>query len=119
MFQKLVAIAAWTLLAFIAYATLSPILARPTLLIPVSIEHFAAFAALGGLFCLAYPKHIGLVCAVVFGSAALLEIGQLVTPDRHARFADAIQKFAGGASGIIVVIVVRRLAFMVRSPRPK
>jgi VanZ family protein len=114
MFQKLVAIAAWALLAFIAYATLSPIQARPTLLIPVSIEHFAAFAALGGLFCLAYPKHTGLVCAVVFGSAALLEIAQLVTPDRHARLADAIQKFVGGAFGIIVITIVRRLAFIAR-----
>ena len=55
------------------------------------------FAALGGLFCLAYPKHTVLVCVLVFGSAAMLEVAQLLTPDRHARFADAMQKLAGGA----------------------
>jgi VanZ family protein len=114
MFQKFVAVAAWALLAFIAYATLSPIRARPTLPTPASLEHFAAFAALGGLFCVAYPKRTGLVCILVFGSAALLEIAQLLTPDRHARVADAMQKLAGGAFGIIVVTVMRQLAFAVR-----
>src|SRR5437773_404763 len=100
MLQKFITIAAWALLAFITYATLSPIQARPTLPIPSTVEHFAAFAALGILFCLAYPKHMALACALVFGSAALLEIAQQLTPDRHARLADVLQKLAAGAFGI-------------------
>jgi VanZ family protein len=118
MFQKFVAVAAWTLLAFIAYATLSPIQVRPTLPTPASVEHFAAFAALGALFSMAYPKRTGLVCILVFGSAALLEIAQLFTPDRHARLADAVQKMAGGACGMIAVTVMGRL-YEMKLPRAK
>ena len=111
--QKFITIASWALLAFITSTTLSPIQARPTLLTLSSVEHFAAFAALGGLFCLAYPKHIISVYALVFGSAALLEVAQLFTPDRHAHFADAMQKLAGGAFGIIILTAVRRLVFSI------
>jgi VanZ family protein len=101
MFQKLTNVAAWTLLAFIAYATISPNQDRPTLPTSTSFEHIAAFAVLGGLFCLAYPRHIILVCLIVLGSAVLLEFAQLLTPDRHGRVQDAIEKMAGGAVGIV------------------
>lgn len=50
MFHRLLAAAAWTLLAFIVYATLSPIEARPTLPTSSSLEHLAAFVILGALF---------------------------------------------------------------------
>ncbi len=98
MSQKLVTVAAWTLLAFIAYATISPI--RPSLFTSPSLERLAAFAFLAALFCLAYPRHILLVCLIVLGSAVLLEIVQLLTPDRHGRIQDAIEKIAGGVVGI-------------------
>jgi VanZ family protein len=49
---------------------------------------------------LAYPRRTVLVCLVVLGSAALLEMMQLLTPDRHGRLLDAIEKMAGGAAGI-------------------
>ena len=67
------------------------------------LEHFAAFAILGALFCFAYPRHIALVCLVVFGSALLLEFMQLLTPDRHGRIHDAIEKMAGGSAGLLAV----------------
>jgi VanZ family protein len=100
MFRKLITVAAWVLLAFIAYATLSPIQDRPTLPTSASLEHLAAFAFLGVLLCLAYPRHIVLVCLIVLGSAGLLEFAQLLTPDRHGRIQDAIVKMAGGTIGI-------------------
>jgi hypothetical protein len=53
MLRKLIAMAAWALLAFIAYATISQIQHRPTLPISSSFERLAAFAVLGALFCLA------------------------------------------------------------------
>jgi VanZ family protein len=102
MFHKLTGLAAWGLFAFIIYATISPIQDRPTLLMSSRLEHFAAFAVLGALFCLAYPRHIVLVCLLVLGGAALLEIMQLLTPDRHGRIQDAIEKLAGGVVGILV-----------------
>lgn len=101
MVQKLLTVAAWALLAFITYATISPIQERPTLPTSTSLEHLAAFATLGGLFCLAYPRRTLLVCLIVFGSAFLLEAAQLLTPDRHGRIQDAIEKIAGGAGGIL------------------
>ena len=102
MFHKLITAAAWADLAFIAYATFSPIQDRPTLPTSSSFEHLAAFAVVGTLFCAAYPRHIVLVCLIVLGSAVLLEILQLLTPDRHGRVPDAIEKMAGGVIGIAV-----------------
>jgi hypothetical protein len=101
MFRKFLTVAAWSLLAFIAYATISQVQARPTLSTSPSFERLAAFIVLGALFCLAYPRHIGLVCFIVLGSAVLLELAQLLTPDRHGRFQDAIVKMTGGAIGIV------------------
>jgi VanZ family protein len=102
MLQRIALIAAWALLIFIAYATISPIQARPALPISPIIEHFGAFALLGLLFCLAYPRHTVLVCMIVLGSAASLELAQLMTPDRHGRVQDALEKMAGGIAGIII-----------------
>jgi hypothetical protein len=53
MFHKFMAVAAWSLLALIVFATISPIQDRPTLPISSSFEHLAAFAVLGALFYLA------------------------------------------------------------------
>jgi VanZ family protein len=89
------------LLAFIAYATMSPIQARPTLLASANVERLGAFAVLGALFCLAYPRHMILVALIVLGSAVLLELAQLLTPDRHGRIQDAIVKMTGAALGIV------------------
>jgi hypothetical protein len=38
----------------------------------------------------------------VLGGAITLELLQLVTPDRHARFHDAMEKVAGGAISITI-----------------
>jgi VanZ family protein len=100
MFQKLITVIAWVLLAFIAVATLSPIQDRPTLPTSSNFEHVAAFAVLGILFCLAYPRHTILAAIIVLGSAALLESLQLLTPDRHGRLLDVVGKMAGGGLGI-------------------
>src|SRR5438445_4552744 len=99
MLHKIVAVAAWAALAFIVYATLSPIQARPTIA-SSDLEHIAAFAVAGCLFCLAYPRHVILVCLVVLGSAILLEYLQTLTPDRHGTLADASEKMVGGTLGI-------------------
>jgi VanZ family protein len=101
MFHKFMGLAAWGLLAFVAYATISPIQDRPTLSESTSVEHLAAFAVIGALFSLAYPRQVALVCLIVLGSAVSLEVLQLLTPDRHGRIQDTIEKIAGGAMGIV------------------
>jgi VanZ family protein len=105
-FRSLVAMAAWTSLAVVAYATLSPLSERPefgdhgVLLLFSHFDQYIAYAVLGCLFGLAYPRQAFLVCILILGSAVLLEFAQLLTPDRHARILDAIRKIIGGAIGI-------------------
>jgi VanZ like family len=70
------------------------------LLTSSTVEHVAAFVLFGGLFCLAYPRRIPTVLLFVLGSAASLELLQLLTPDRHARILDGVQKIAGGVFGV-------------------
>ena len=92
-------VAGWLALAFIVYATLSSIDARPVFA-GAQFEHFAAFAFLGVAFGLAYPNRMFLVMAIIVGSAFALEALQLLTPDRHGRVLDALVKAAGGLCGI-------------------
>jgi VanZ family protein len=108
--KLLVRISAWASLCFIAYATLSPLRDRPTLPISSNVEHLAAFAVFGALFCLAYPRRIPTVLIFVIGSAALLEVLQLLAPDRHARILDAVQKIAGGLLGVFTGCAILYLA---------
>jgi VanZ family protein len=106
--HKLVTVAAWALLIFVSYATLSSIEARPELssgfykAFFTVVERFGAYAALGLLFYFAYPRNVAAVCLLVCGSAILLELLQIVIPDRDARVIDALEKLAGAAAGILV-----------------
>ena len=100
MSRKLLKCAAWAVLCVIAYSTLSPLGDRPNSLTSSKLEHLAAFAILGSLFRLAYPRRIHAALLIVLGSAVLLELLQFLTPDRHARTLDALQKIAGGAAGV-------------------
>jgi hypothetical protein len=99
MVQRVCTIAGWLSLAFIIFATLSPIDDRPVVAGP-QCEHFAAFAVVGLAFGLAYPRRVFLVAALILASAFGLEALQLLTPDRHARLLDATVKAAGGISGL-------------------
>jgi len=115
MLHKLLAVIAWVSLAFIAYATLSPIQARPQIS-SADIEHIVAFAVTGLLFCLAYPRHIVRVCFIVLGSAVLLEYSQTLTPDRHGTLIDASEKIIGGVLGIFAARATLYLRYRKRSP---
>ena len=114
--------AAWIAVIAIAYATLThvgfvyaiyfkltPYLMRPAMQTYAHFEHAIAFAILGALFGFAYPRRLILVCVIVFGAAALLEIMQTMTPDRHGTWIDALEKMAGGAAGITIARTAQRL----------
>jgi VanZ family protein len=109
--QRLAMIAAWAMLVFIAYATMSPIQQRPTLPMPTGYQHLLAFVLLGALFATAYPRPVVLAVVIVIGSAVLLEAAQLLTADRHGRVIDAIEKIAGGTIGISLTQVMLLIAF--------
>lgn len=114
MLHKFIVVIAWSMLLFIAYATLSPIGLRPHLG-NVSLERFGAFAAVGLLFGLAYPRHVWLVLMTVLGSAVTLELLQRITPDRHGMLPDAEVKFIGGLAGVGLSFALN-YAFRRRSP---
>jgi VanZ family protein len=99
MVQRVSTVAGWFALAFIVYATLSPIDDRPVIA-GAQLEHFAAFAVVWLAFGLGYPRRVFLVATIIFVSAFGLEALQLLTPDRHARLLDALVKAAGGVCGI-------------------
>lgn len=107
--HKIFATVAWLSLAFIAYATLSPIHDRPQLSTSADIEHVAAFAFLGFAFCTAYRKRLKFVCSLVPGSAVVLEFLQTLTPDRHGKLLDASEKVIGGFLGVFLAVVALRL----------
>lgn len=109
MVRKLVVVIAWSMLVFIAYATLSPIGLRPHLG-NVSLERFGAFAAFGLLLGLAYPRRFRLVLVMVLGSAVMLELLQAVTPDRHGMLPDVEVKVIGGLSGVLLALAFNHLS---------
>ena len=94
--------AAWLLLTAIVFVTLSPIGLRPETAAPASLERFAAFAALGGTFCLGYPKHRVPVLLLMIAAAGVLEALQHLVPGRHGRIADAAVKELGVLTGALV-----------------
>ena len=56
------------------------------------MERFLAYAALGGAFCLGYPKHRVNIILLVIAITGLLEVGQHLVPGRHGRIHDAVLK---------------------------
>jgi VanZ family protein len=115
MLKKITSLAAWILLGFIVYATLSPLNARPSLFttetsVSVVIERFGAYAVLGLLFGVAYSRRLTLVIFVVLGSAIGLEFLQFFIADRDARLIDVVEKLTGGVTGIGVSQVLHALA---------
>jgi hypothetical protein len=114
-FSRLAQPVAWASIVFIAYITLAhvglvysiysraaPLLLNIGMRKYAAIEHFVAFGLFGALFCFAYPKRVLMVCFIVVGSAIALELMQMLTPDRHGTLLDALEKIAGGASGIFM-----------------
>jgi len=117
---RLITATAWLAIVAIAYATLTkvgfvytiyfklaPYLMRPEMQTYAHFVHVLAFAFLGTLFSLAYPRRTVLVCCIVVGAAGLLEIAQTLTPDRHGTLIDALEKMAGGAVGILVARTIQ------------
>ena len=64
---KLVRLAAWGSLALIAIFTLAPIGLRPATTFPPTIERFFAFAAVGFVFAVAYPRQFWFAATVAIG----------------------------------------------------
>lgn len=98
MVRKLLILAAWCAFACIVFVTLSPVGLRPDTG-SVGLERFAAYGVLGALFVAAYPRHFPRVMICIIAVALSLELLQHLTPDRHGRASDALEKVAGALAG--------------------
>ena len=62
----------------------------------------------------ACPNQVAFVCLLVLGSAVILELLQIIIRDRDARVVDALEKFAGGAAGILAARKILALSLVHR-----
>ncbi len=99
---------AWLLLLAIAVFTLSPIEFRPVTAAPVTLERFAAFAAIGAAFCLGYPRQRLPILVLLLGIVGLLEVAQNYVPGRHGRLPDGIVKASGALLGAAFAVLISR-----------
>lgn len=93
---------AWLLLIALVFVTLAPIQLRPDTGTSAQLERFAAFALVGAVFVVAYPRRLLLVAVLVLGSAIGLEVLQFMAQTRHPGMADVVAKVAGGCTGLAV-----------------
>lgn len=102
------AVLAWSCLAFIIFATLSPIGLRPHFA-TAHREHLLAFATVSLIFSLLYPRRPIAVLAFIVCAAVMLEMLQIFTVDRHPRVIDLAFKTIGAVCGSLLALVLRRL----------
>lgn len=98
---KLARLLAWTLVAALIVATLVPIDFRPVVSHSANLERAVAYALLGFLMALAYPRHRLLALAVGVAIAAGLELGQVLTASRHGRVPDFVVKSVAAGLGVL------------------
>jgi VanZ family protein len=108
--------AAWSLLALIIFVTVSPINLRPHTLTTVSIDRAAAYAVVGVIFALAYPRSWKTIAVLLVLGAAGFEFLQLFQPSRHARIDDALVKASGALIGVTIGHVWNRTSERSRLP---
>jgi VanZ family protein len=114
MVRKYAVFAAWATFGLICFVTLSPIGLRPQTGEP-RLERFVAYAILGALFMVAYPRHLVRWVIFLAIAAAGLEVMQHLTPDRHGHVPDAMEKIVGAWAGCAAVRFVQVFAERNRS----
>jgi VanZ family protein len=103
----------WLLLLAIATVTLSPLELRPATGMPADIERACAYAVLGSILFVAYPKHRQICMVLAIGFAGILEVGQHFVPGRHGTVHDFVIKALSVIVGMLTVWSLERI----RRPR--
>lgn len=98
---KVARITAWMLVAALVFVTMAPIGLRPIVADSANLERATAYAFLGLVFALAYPRHRLLALLVVVTLAGVLEFGQTLTASRHGRIPDFLVKASSAAAGVL------------------
>src|SRR4051812_38409147 len=107
--QRLVRIAAWSLIVAIFIMTDAPVGLRPTLGFAPNAERLLAFVVVGLLFVIAYPRRVGLVLALLIAAAGSFELLQLQAFGRHGYLKDFFVKSAGAGIGVMCGALINRL----------
>jgi hypothetical protein len=107
MIQTAARVAALFVFAVIVYVTISPINLRPATGL-TGLEREAAYALLGLTLAVAFPARMWIVTIAIVVIAGGLELAQHLTPDRHGRLIDAVQKAAGGLVGMAIGYLFNR-----------
>lgn len=94
-------LAAWLVLAFVIFATVSPIGLRPHDVLPVDLDRALAFTLMAVLFATAYPRHGLLVGFLIIAGAFAIEALQYLSPSRDPHLADAMVKAVGACVGVL------------------
>lgn len=97
--------AATVTLTAVLVVTVSPLQVRPRLA-PPQLERSAAWALVGALGALAFPRRAGVVALAVAAMALGSETLQMVAPGRHPRVADAAAKGLGAIAGVLVATLL-------------
>jgi hypothetical protein len=108
MMQKLIRLAAWASILAVFVFTDGPIGMRPITSLPPNAERLLAFAVIGGLFGLSYPRRPVLILAVLVALAGCFELLQFGELGRHARFSDFGVKAAGACIGVAAGALAHR-----------
>ena len=98
---------AWACIGLLAVLSLTPgdyMVRTPA---PGLLEHFVAYLGTGAVASVGYGSRVSAlqIAGLLWGYAALLEIGQNWAPGRHPQFMD----FAIGAAGAVAGVVLVRL----------
>lgn len=100
--KRLLVLAAWTGVLTIIILSLVPGQERPHTGFTGHEEHFAAYAATGAVFALAFRHRIRRLWSI-FGLSLLsvaMEIGQNFSPGRHPAVSDVLFSSLGAVAGI-------------------
>ena len=94
--------AGWLLSIAIVILTFVPLSFRPVKDVPHVLEHLTIFLATGVAFGVGYPNRQFVYAIAFITFAAVLEIGQIWDPGRHARFSDFVVKVLGACLGLFL-----------------
>lgn len=100
----------------IAWASLAPTTALPSVSLWDKVEHLAAYFGLTALGAYAFPRRLSRLAAGLFGGGVAIEIAQsLMGWGRQGDPADALANTFGITLGLLVTLALRGL-IKVKSP---
>lgn len=95
----LVRAAAFAAIAIVVALTLGPVGVRSMSPVDPNLDRALAYAAIGFLLMLSFPRHPWRVVAGVLAMIVALEVAQELRPDRHGRVVDVVEKAIGAGAG--------------------